>query len=534
MDIQDLYNKNFYDINRYESYKSAKIILNIFKDFFMPQSVFDFGCGVGTWLRAWQDLGVKDIYGIDANTMDNSELLIPREKIGIVNFEEESFEIGKFDLAMSLECLEHISENKAIQAVDILSFCSDIILFSAAIPMQIGTNHINCRPLQYWVDIFKFKGFSCYDFIRPICIKYSLKVAPWYIQNILVFARGEKAVLLESRGEKPLSSPVMFYCQRIFNDIMTDLNNKTNKEIELINRTIENGLKKINENSEIKNAKILDYLKLIQDQYKYISYNINKKNEYPKWLVNFICCFIYNKKRRDNFRNKHIKISNITYNNKIELKKYNVGEYNKIFVLKNGSLNENYNVINGLDIVISGKNNVIILEEPFNFVGASIIINNANNCRIEIRKSKMFRWCLNFWGGDNSTFFIDSGSEITGPGSFQFVESCGHVKIGKDFLCAGNFIGWTHDGHSIIDINGKLLNYNKNNTINIGDHVWCGYDVKLTKNASVGSNSVIATGCVVAKKFTETNIIIGGNPAKILKRNINWDFKCNEYYIKED
>lgn len=223
---QEVYNEEFYNINRSESYTSAKIVLDIFKNFFMPESVFDFGCGVGTWLRAWQDLGVKKIYGIDANTMDDAALLVPREKIKIIDFENEPYEIKRFDLAMSLECLEHISESRAVCAVDTLASCADIILFSAAAPMQVGTNHINCQPLQYWVDIFSSKGFSCYDLIRPKCINYALPVAPWYVQNILVFAKNEKASLLEAKGVHPVKQPVMFYHEKIFNDILISITHK--------------------------------------------------------------------------------------------------------------------------------------------------------------------------------------------------------------------------------------------------------------------------------------------------------------------
>lgn len=35
-------------------------------------------------------------------------------------------------------------------------------------------------------------------------------------------------------------------------------------------------------------------------------------------------------------------------------------------------------------------------------------------------------------------------------------------------------------------------------------------------------NSVVGHSTVVAKKFTDKNVVIAGNPAKIIKTDINW------------
>lgn len=45
---------------------------------------------------------------------------------------------------------------------------------------------------------------------------------------------------------------------------------------------------------------------------------------------------------------------------------------------------------------------------------------------------------------------------------------------------------------------GKRINPSKN--INIGNHVWIGHSVKVLKGATVGDNSVIATGALVTDK----------------------------------
>lgn len=97
------------------------------------------------------------------------------------------------------------------------------------------------------------------------------------------------------------------------------------------------------------------------------------------------------------------------------------------------------------------------------------------------------------------------------------------VSIGHDCLFSDNIELWASDTHAIYDNNGDVLNLGK--SIKIGNHVWIGRYVKILKNTEIQDNSVVGMGSIVTKKFTETNCVITGNPAKIVKRNINWDVR---------
>src|SRR5690606_16087480 len=110
-----------------------------------PKSVVDVGCGLGTFLRAFKDLGVKDVYGLDGPWV-RRDLLYKYIEEG--EFEEADLEkpievTRRFDLAISLEVAEHLSEARADGFVADLGKLSDNILFSAAIPGQGGDHHIN-------------------------------------------------------------------------------------------------------------------------------------------------------------------------------------------------------------------------------------------------------------------------------------------------------------------------------------------------------------------------------------------------------
>ena len=79
---------------------------------------------------------------------------------------------------------------------------------------------------------------------------------------------------------------------------------------------------------------------------------------------------------------------------------------------------------------------------------------------------------------------------------------------------------WTSDRHAILDNNGKCINHGKD--IVIGNHVWIGHGAKLMKGATINDGSVIGGNSLVTKKFFEKNVIIAGNPAKIIKKEISW------------
>ena len=52
--------------------------------------------------------------------------------------------------------------------------------------------------------------------------------------------------------------------------------------------------------------------------------------------------------------------------------------------------------------------------------------------------------------------------------------------------------------------------------IKIGDNCWIGGHAVINPGVILGNNVVVASGAVVTKSFGD-NVVIGGNPAKVLK-----------------
>lgn len=79
----------------------------------------------------------------------------------------------------------------------------------------------------------------------------------------------------------------------------------------------------------------------------------------------------------------------------------------------------------------------------------------------------------------------------------------------------------TGDSHSIINVTSKKR-INHAASVIVGDHVWVGAHSLILKGVVILNNSVVASGSIVTKKYSISGIIIGGNPAKIIKQGINW------------
>lgn len=52
--------------------------------------------------------------------------------------------------------------------------------------------------------------------------------------------------------------------------------------------------------------------------------------------------------------------------------------------------------------------------------------------------------------------------------------------------------------------------------VRIGNNVWIGGDVTILPGVTIGDNVTIGAGAVVTKSFP-SNVVIGGNPAKVIK-----------------
>lgn len=186
------YDNNFYKEQEISSYNSGRKILPIVNKFFGPQSVVDIGCGLGNWLKVWhEDFKIKEYLGVEGPYINPDMLMVPRQNVIFADLKEPLILQKRYDLAMSMEVAEHIPTEASELFVQNLINASDVVLFSAAIPGQEGTYHINEQNPEFWASIFKKKGYVTIDCIRKDIWNDSA-INYWYRQNVLLFVKQEK------------------------------------------------------------------------------------------------------------------------------------------------------------------------------------------------------------------------------------------------------------------------------------------------------------------------------------------------------
>jgi acetyltransferase-like isoleucine patch superfamily enzyme len=116
------------------------------------------------------------------------------------------------------------------------------------------------------------------------------------------------------------------------------------------------------------------------------------------------------------------------------------------------------------------------------------------------------------WADSNSKFkqIIIIGKDVLITKQHYF-DICGEINIGESSVIGGiKSQFWTH-GSLKEDFN-----------IHIGNNCYISSGVKFAPGSLINNKTLVALGSVVINKFTEEKILIGGNPAKILKTNIYW------------
>jgi acetyltransferase-like isoleucine patch superfamily enzyme len=190
------------------------------------------------------------------------------------------------------------------------------------------------------------------------------------------------------------------------------------------------------------------------------------------------------------------------------------------------------------DTVIKGSNNKIINEGRFNNVVFDAIGDNnmiqvgknssVNNTLIYIRgnyhriiiEENCYYGEGELWLEDDHCSLIIHSNTTVERGHLAATESYSSIEIQKDCMLARFVEIRTGDSHSIID-NTTGERINKAADVTLEEHVWVGAHAKILKGVTVGHNSIVGTGAVVAKNIP-ANSIVGGIPAKVLRSNVDW------------
>ncbi len=178
------YRKSFYRGLGGPGAEAAREVLPFIIEHVKPKSVVDVGCGPGDWLSTCGTLGISDVQGMDFHS--GAVLNIPRTQYEVVDLTKPFHVPRTFDLAISLEVGEHLPAECAEGFVKSITKLAPAVLFSAAIPQQGGTHHVNEQWPSYWAAQFGKFGYEPVDCIRPMFWS-NARVACYYAQNVVMY-----------------------------------------------------------------------------------------------------------------------------------------------------------------------------------------------------------------------------------------------------------------------------------------------------------------------------------------------------------
>ena len=184
------YTHGFYEARRSGSRRSAEIVLPIVLKIISPRSVVDVGCATGGWLVVAKKCGVADVLGIDLERVPNDLLEIAPDEFLPEDVSQPLNLQRRFDLALALEVAEHLPATCVDTFLDSLVRLSPAILFSAAIPHQGGTGHLNEQWQDYWLERFDARGYDALDCVRSRLWGNRL-VWAHYAQNTFLYVSRE-------------------------------------------------------------------------------------------------------------------------------------------------------------------------------------------------------------------------------------------------------------------------------------------------------------------------------------------------------
>ena len=259
----------------------------------------------------------------------------------------------------------------------------------------------------------------------------------------------------------------------------------------------------------------------------------NNVISYYKILFNFMC-----KHKKRKYLDK-CKLELINNNNKIEVVP-KLGE--KTF------------------INIQGENNDVIIDTDFNKGKIVININgsnnkinitNCNNINVEIyiyiNGNNSFTSIDNLWVGhtlnilnginientrsNNTKVIIESGCTIESASINSFHSNLS-VNIGCNCMLSHNISLFSSDTHPIYDKETKQIINKPLKGIDIANNVWIGQDVVIMKGTVIPSGCIIGRASLVTSSLkANSNSIIAGVPAKMIKENIFWNKYDSNFFL---
>ena len=153
-------------------------VLEWSKENLSVKSMLDIGCGPGGMVELALSKNI-DAIGIDG---DHTVNRFDKDRFIIQDFTKGPAIINRiFDLAWSVEFVEHVEEKYVPNYMKAFSQCKYVIM-SFAPKGAPGYHHVNCRDNQYWIDVFTENEFR-FDHNLTLIMKSKSSMKRNFLRN---------------------------------------------------------------------------------------------------------------------------------------------------------------------------------------------------------------------------------------------------------------------------------------------------------------------------------------------------------------
>lgn len=205
---------------------------------------------------------------------------------------------------------------------------------------------------------------------------------------------------------------------------------------------------------------------------------------------------------------------------KNEIKSRGHGKFRKAVNVseKNLKLGEGVKFSGAVDLLFSdnSEGSLVEVEDGVELKNLKIEV-KGKDCYLKIGRKAKFAGHILLVGRDRKVVI---GSETTAVNVYLMARDA-DINIGERCMFSRGIEIRSSDVHKIYPLGGgERVNYGKD--VSIGNHVWIGAKVMVSKGVCIPDGCIIGACSFVNKSFDSENCIIAGVPGKVVKRDIEW------------
>ena len=158
-------------------------------DKYHPQQVLDIGCGLGGYIRMFQEWGTPEVLGVDGSLPSDQFLSDGNFLHHDLN---QPLDLQRtYDLVLCITAIESIDAQTQEKVLEIIHRHSkDRIVFAAAEPNQQDSGYKNLSPLSHWLEAWQRLGWVP-DVFDSLAVR-SLSTYSWLRRNLIVLVRADR------------------------------------------------------------------------------------------------------------------------------------------------------------------------------------------------------------------------------------------------------------------------------------------------------------------------------------------------------